>query len=149
MGWLRRRAWIVIVALFLAPQLAAAEGFVQGTNGEPGRPDLIALNCGAGFDSLSSGVNFLVLPGYREGYQREEKSGMVYVHSGKDPDEYYVTLPSHPAHPAVFLYTHNRDRCVPGTHTVGCGFGDTKEFRDQLMKMPHHEMFRSCPATAF
>lgn len=133
-GGLRRSAWVAAFALFPAQLALAADEFVQGTNGSP---DLVALNCSAGFSFLSKRINsFFIPPGGPRGYQREEKWGMHHFYSRRDTDEYYVTLPSHPAHPAVFLYTRDRDPCNPGTHTVGCGFGDAKAFNDQLKQMP-------------
>lgn len=146
-GWLRRGTWAVIVVLFLAPPLVAAGGGVQGENGTP---DIIALNCSRGFDVLRAMISSLEVNG---GFQKREKLGMDYFHRDGVPFEYFVTPPSHPAYPAVYLYTlrsgGRESGCVSGTHTVGCGFGDAKAFFDQLEHMPKEETFRLCAATRF
>lgn len=109
-----RAALIIGAALLL---------FGCGETVAPAREIGPELDCGAGFKALVAGLDRnseLVVTRHTRGSiaYRDDRHGRLYV----------VTLPDHPAHPAVFVR-----EVAPTSETMiidsnGCGFGDKAAF---------------------
>ncbi|WP_438851900.1 hypothetical protein [Brevundimonas nasdae] len=84
---------------------------------------LAALDCKKGFEALVAELdaarNLIVW--------RHEK-GLNEYRDDSDLSLYLVTLPDHPAHPAIFLRRVNVAIDSFGIDSSGCGFGDKEAF---------------------